>query len=76
MILLYRILSGDMIWFALGGLSSIIGWLSVCWLRNKWARIIIGAILSCLGILLAHALFEVFMSWYTTPLGPGLELSR
>ena len=76
MSLLSRILSGDFVWFALGGLSSLAGWLSVGWLRNRWARVACGLALACAGVWLAHQGYEAFHAWYTTPLGPGLELTR
>ena len=76
MSLLYHLLSGDMIWFALGGTASLVGWLSAGILRNRWARIIGGLLLACLCVWLAHQGYEIFHAWYTTPLGPGLELSR
>ena len=76
MTLLSRILSGDMIWFAMGGASALVGWLSAGMLRNRWARIACGLALACLFVWLAHTAFEYFWAWYTTPLGPGLELTR
>ena len=76
MTLLYRILAGDMIWFALGGTASLAGWLSAGWLRNRWARITVGLLLACLFVWLAHQGYEIFHAWYTTPLGPPLVLHR
>jgi len=76
MTLLSRILNGDMIWFAIGGGSALAGWWLARLFPRRWMQIVGGLLLACLFVWLAHQGYEIFHEWYTTPLGPGLELSR
>jgi hypothetical protein len=71
--LLSLFLGGDLIWFALGGVSAI-GFSSLALpIRNPWFRAIAYIMLGIIGILLAHWVYEAFHAWYTAPLGPPMQ---
>ena len=74
-----RVLQGDCIWFALGGLSALVGfgagWLYTAALKMPaWVKLTVALLVCFLGVLLMHEGFEHFMAWYTTPLAPHLNI--
>ena len=72
--LLSAFLGGDLIWFALGGACAI-GFSALALpIRNPWFRVFAYIMLGIAGILLAHWAYEIFHTWYTTPLGPPLQI--
>jgi len=71
-----RLIHGDFIWFIFGGLSAILFSAPAIKIRKRWLAIPVYIMLAFVGVLLSHYLFEQFMSWYTTPLGPSLTIIK
>jgi hypothetical protein len=67
-----HIIEGDSIWFALGGISALSGWLATGLFTNRWVRVLGGLALAVSCVYLTHYGYEAFMTWYTTPLGAHL----
>jgi hypothetical protein len=68
----------NIVLFILGAGAALTGWILPGLffeyiVPNKIARIVVGVFGVILCVIFAHALYNLYQVWYTTPLGPHLN---
>lgn len=72
-----RVIVGDTLFGLSIWATGILAFLLASWARwPKWAKFLYFVTLSCGLMILAHYAIDALQNWWTTPLGPALEIER